>query len=472
MEIMRNAECRMQNEQNGSGFGDQGSEKTGHRAVGNGQWALGRPEDIQERETASGFIHHSSFIIHNSSLIPHPSRRGISLMEVLISIFVLSVGLLGVAAIIPLGQLALWETAKADRCGACGRAALREIQVSRLLDFRYWYWTPNKSPNLPNPGFAGNYWGCYPPFKTANTIPDDFATVSSCSDSMPFVIDPLGRAKGLPEVFGPASLPKFSIFLPRRTLRILPLAASSTYSQPPQQTINPDLFYWSDDLPFDIVKNSVARPTLVKTSTGVVTTSLGDYSWFFTVMPVASESRINYATTPPTVVPLPVASRRLFNVSVAVCYKRNFQITYDPNNIYPNSPTTNTLDGEHTATINLNTGFLGMGIGGGTVQLNSSVNVKENQWVMLYYLYLDPNTGDPLSSSGYPQMSRCCWYRVVGVGGANTLSLSGPDWDLCGSAWNPSPGKPPAQAVLVVVPNVIGVYNTTMELDWDPLWTK
>ena len=48
-------------------------------------------------------------------------------MEVLISIFVLSIGLLGVAALIPLGQMALWETAKADRCGACGRAALREI---------------------------------------------------------------------------------------------------------------------------------------------------------------------------------------------------------------------------------------------------------------------------------------------------------------------------------------------------------
>ncbi len=28
------------------------------------------------------------------------------------------------------------------------------------------------------------------------------------------------------------------------------------------------------------------------------------------------------------------------------------------------------------------------------------------------------------------------------------------------------------QATLVVVPGVIGVYNTTMELDWDPLWTK
>ena len=91
MRIMQNAEFKMQNGQDGS---------------------------------AGGFISNSSFIIHHSSFSVHPSRRGITLMEVLISIFVLSIGLLGVAAIIPLGQLALWETAKADRCGACGRAAM------------------------------------------------------------------------------------------------------------------------------------------------------------------------------------------------------------------------------------------------------------------------------------------------------------------------------------------------------------
>ncbi|MGA2799143.1 MAG: hypothetical protein ABSE63_16310 [Thermoguttaceae bacterium] len=396
-----------------------------------------------QRETASGFIYHSSFINHHSSFSIHPSRfhpsrRGLSLLEVLFAIGILLFGLLGVAALIPLGQLALWETAKADRCGACGRAALREIQVSRLLDFRYWYWT---GQNLSST-IAGKYWGYYnPPFNASNLIPDDFAIVSGCYDSMPFVIDPLGRKNGLSEMFGKIPIAQnIYIFLPRRTLRTLPLAPGVV----PQQPINEQLFFWSDDLPFDAPKNSTSRPKLVST------TSQGDYSWFFTVVPVATEMA------------LPVASRRLFNVSAAVCYKRNFQIFYDPNNLYANSPTTNTLDGEHTAHISANTatttGFPGMGIGGGTVQLDagSKVNVKENQWVMLYHLHVD-NTGSPIS--GYPQMNRCNWYRVVGVGG-NTLSLNGPDWD-----YN-------LDAVLVVVPGVIGVYNSTMELDWDPLWTK
>jgi hypothetical protein len=387
-------------------------------------------------------------------------------MEVLISIFVLSIGLLGVAALIPLGQMALWETAKADRCGACGRAALREIQVGRMLDFRYWYWTPS---TLPNPAFPGNYWGFPPPYKISTTIHDDFSSVNTCTDSMPFVIDPLGRAKGLPETFGPHPTLPTSLFLTRRSLRSIPLMPSQV-SPPPAMlpALAEQIFYWNDDLPFDAPKNSAIRPKLVST------TSEGSYSWFFTVMPAASEMT------------LPVSARRLFNVSVVVCYKRNFQI-YDPNRLYPNSPTTYTLDGEHTATISLYTGFRGMGIGGGTVQLDpgSNVNVKENQWVMLYYLHVD-DAGNPFhpapafSPPEYPLMNRCHWYRVVGVGQstdtngnpATYINLSGPDWDLCGDAWKPTPGGSPALAVMVVVPGVIGVYNATMELDWDPLWTK
>ena len=52
-------------------------------------------------------------------------RAGISLMEVLISTFVLSIGLLGLAALIPVGRFAIVQTAKSDRAGACGRAGGR-----------------------------------------------------------------------------------------------------------------------------------------------------------------------------------------------------------------------------------------------------------------------------------------------------------------------------------------------------------
>jgi len=429
----------------GSGFGVRGSGISGEWRVASGEC---------ETLSASGFIHHSSFIIHHSakagnelpapnqlpstiyylpdsSLPPtayrlQPSRRGISLLEVLISIFVLAVGLLGVAAIIPLGQMSLWETAKADRAGACGRAALREIEVRRMLDFRYWYW-------LPSLTISANNWG-YIPYNPFSVVPDNFTDVSGCRDSMPIVIDPLGRRENcLPEIFG-----RTPAVLPRRTLRSVPLSLSGA-PPPMDPTLAQEIFFWSDDLVFDTPKDAAARPSLL--AGGM---SEGSYSWFFTAMPAATEMS------------LPVAGRRLFTVSVAVCYKRNF----DPNSV-------GTFEGEHTATINSNTvtpqGFPGMGLGGGTVVLNSKINVKENQWVMLYHLHVD-NSGNALP--GYPEMNRCNWYRVVGVGmdvappNGPTLTLVGPDWD-----YN-------LPATLVVVPGVIGVYTTTVELDWDPLWTR
>ena len=75
-------------------------------------------------------IHHSSFITHHSS--------GITLLEVLVSIFILSVGLLGAAALIPIGKLSLVKTNISDRTGACGRAAMRDVEVRRMLNPGSW----------------------------------------------------------------------------------------------------------------------------------------------------------------------------------------------------------------------------------------------------------------------------------------------------------------------------------------------
>ena len=47
-----------------------------------------------------------------------------SLLEVLAAIGVLSIGLLGLAALLPIGRYTIGEATKADRAGQCGRAAL------------------------------------------------------------------------------------------------------------------------------------------------------------------------------------------------------------------------------------------------------------------------------------------------------------------------------------------------------------
>ncbi|MEN6405311.1 MAG: hypothetical protein ABFC77_02455, partial [Thermoguttaceae bacterium] len=60
------------------------------------------------------------------------------MIEVLISVGILSIGLLGVAALIPVGKLAMIETEKSDRTGACGRAALQEVRVRGMCNPDLW----------------------------------------------------------------------------------------------------------------------------------------------------------------------------------------------------------------------------------------------------------------------------------------------------------------------------------------------
>ncbi|NQT41016.1 MAG: prepilin-type N-terminal cleavage/methylation domain-containing protein, partial [Planctomycetes bacterium] len=72
--------------------------------------------------------------------IPHRrrGRQGMSLLEVLISIFVLSFGLMGVAALLPLGTFQVVEAGKADQAASCARAAFREVKARRMLDPDQW----------------------------------------------------------------------------------------------------------------------------------------------------------------------------------------------------------------------------------------------------------------------------------------------------------------------------------------------
>jgi hypothetical protein len=302
-------------------------------------------------------VHHSSFIIHHSL-----SRSGVSLMEVLISIFILSIGLLGVASLIPIGKLALIETNKSDRTGACGRAGLREVKIQRMLDYRNW------SPAPATPDAAGS------------------AKIGS------FAIDPLGPGSTSP-LGGTNGISRCSL-----------VGANAA-----------DIFRWKDDLVFKYSRDKTIGPQLLP---GGLTYE-GSYTWFATVTPATSELDI------------PLSQKKLFNVSVVVCYKR-----------VPG------VDGEKSSGVTFPgvTGTPPIAYTGGSVTLAAPVNVKENDWVMLC-----------CQRGGVPF---CQWYRVISAGrssptlpGSDLLTLLGPDWDTS------------LATTLVAIDSVSGVYSTVMQLD-------
>ena len=157
-------------------------------------------------------------------------RRGVSLLEVLISIFVISVGLMSLAMLIPAGAMAINEANKADRSGACGRSAMREVKIRRMLDFNYFTTDPGKGP---------------------------------------FAIDPLGKWKGMPDTF--AGLPRLGL------------------TSVPSFEVADQIFVWRDDLSLVLPKDRSLRSYVNLDNNGNAD-SEGHYSWFMTVTPSPAEA--------------------------------------------------------------------------------------------------------------------------------------------------------------------------------------
>ena len=336
---------------------------------------------------------------------PHPNhlpepeavRRGVTLMEVLISIFVLSVGLLGLAALLPVGRFAIVQTAKHDRSGACGRAGLRDLKVQRMLDYTNWSDQTVVWPAVPAAD-AGNH---------------------------SFAIDPLGVVHGAGASLGPLARIKLSNLNDAAVERVFRWRDDKLFSLP--EDMNPAPADDSD------------RPRALVAGDAIQ--NQGNYSWLVTVSPAASEAALT------------VAQKSLYSVSVVVCYKRVIGAA-----------------GETVANVKQ---FVGGGWGGGRVQLDSVVNVKRNEWVMLCG---DKGAKDPLDQAYTYRF--CQWYRVVSANSllvdangdpdpdtgtpATALMLAGPDWDTT---------IPLATTKAVVIDSVVGVYTTTVELDRDPVWS-
>jgi len=195
-------------------------------------------------------------------------RRGVSLMEILIAIFVIMIGLLGLTSLIPVGAVSIGEMTVADRTGSCGRAALRDVKVRRMLDPMLWM-PPPGDMDTPNP------------------------------ELMPFAIDPLGVAKGMAGNLGT---------IERRTLAYPGTANPFTieYAR--------SVFQSSDDLVFTIPSNTDERafPRWDTGQTSGPPMPKGDFSWFVTVCPADGESAV------------PIKHKTQYLVSVVVCHKRVF----------------------------------------------------------------------------------------------------------------------------------------------------
>ncbi len=445
-------------------------------------------------------------------------RRGISLLEVLISMFILMIGLLGVGALIPVGRLEVGKGDQYDRAGALGRAAIREIKVRDMLrpdaglsPIASTSATSNAVPMWF--GFdSGNnpFTAAYSPATntSGNTMPVPVLNGLPFGSPDAFALDPWGFAYNATQIqSGIANNPEMSQFpagaqasitpapanrfqLQRITLRAGTFSGYGLMSLPQAARI----FQAEDDLVYSAATTGTGAALQQFFPTGNVQKRLsdGNYSWLVTIVP-NSPTLLNAAGS--------LTSNQQYTVSVVVYYKRTVSLSTNvaaPGESVPVYP-------ERVATISCASGtvattFPGNGIDGGEVQLSvptglspspgpSYLNVKVGQWIMLsgQMAMLPANTSSnptPLNPTATAEpLNIYRWYRVVAaddildssghvISSTSTgpytrnVTLTGPDWPVTAIQNSSNP-----MTYAFICDGVVAVFEKTMPLERTSPWS-
>lgn len=405
-------------------------------------------------------------------------RRGITLLEVLIATFVLAVGLLSVAALIPAGKQQMIEASKFDRSTVVARAALHELKVRRFLDWRTWRnyqgftqtddvyaWfdvdEPGVAPTQPLPLVA--YGGGPPP-----SVPGLVAgPPTQLNQPQITPLGPLGRGNSVcidPLMIGnyPGNADVGVFPYPLKSDPWQDGAGSATlipdiWPNPPRMsriTLSRDgtgvpgvmtlpfakrIFTWQDELVFSAPSDNSRRPrwaTVVDkggsatSQTALARATADDYSWFATVVPADNQSS--------------TAQQTDVIASVAVVYKRDLEFIRRGDvpsaaftgSLYNPPPGQRPAPQERIVFVDV----LGSGLGGGEMRLRIAADtsagsqnnnpaqpdksdfpaVRIGQWIMLCAwtrLDLTIPAADYTTAAIPPTRTAVFrWYRVTSAG--------------------------------------------------------
>lgn len=406
--------------------------------------------------------------IHRETAVnPIADRRrlGITLIEVLISIGVMTIGLLGMAALVPLGRLELAEGERLDNISTIGRAAFRDLSIRGYLRPEMWA-DPISGRSIVTPG---PFFDEYSPATNTPTA-RQFPSTAGASGLIgppyaPIVIDPLMiaptffqeptnanvlttteqehrqhcvtfpyslRLNGWSENWPEATAPRIA----RTTLRTVP---ASVVGKPKEirflsTTMKYDVaqrfFRASDDLSIDVPTDKVLRPVqlfavtsnslsnLTMTATDGISKQQvlrsiayrkfrGDYSWFLVAEPGLAEAYWGAPESMP-VVSGPGASlltAKQFRVWTVVCHKRDLRETSQMDLAVDRNV------GERMAWVDFidrNTARLRVH-DANRASAEEALQIKPNHWIAVVGAYSEPALG---GAARYVME----WYRVVSAG--------------------------------------------------------
>ncbi|REJ96698.1 MAG: prepilin-type N-terminal cleavage/methylation domain-containing protein [Planctomycetota bacterium] len=450
---------------------------------------------------------------HAARVSAGPAQHGLTLMEVLISLFVLAIGLLGIAALLPVGQLQVTRGETAAQKRVIGDAALETIAGTGWLDPSRWRdgassWFDEVAAasgtrrilrvtgSATNSSFQGtapvmsSTEGAILEFRSGHlqgvrrrlssgaggtyNLAAALPTAPAAGDTFviyrnePFAIDPgfVGRRggdftylAGDPNLLGPAPP---ATPMPRVTLTTTPggLAAGPGLSD--------YLTTWRDDLSFVPDDSEAADADRAAAGDDDATAQeeanrLGDPYQLFYSDPAApgrlkrkSDGAFSWlATFVPRVLGPPTTGPTTDPQAAASEVDYTVSVAVFRNRLVVGQAG---LDADsHLVTIN----FVGGGYGGGAARLIDTMTGSLTESVALESLRADSWI---LVWSTEPNTRAYHWYRVVSAARVEPVSgsferfvtLEGPDWNP--AAWgNPVGAK--------IFENLVGVYQRDMQME-------
>jgi hypothetical protein len=406
-------------------------------------------------------------------------RGGVTLLEVLIAIGVMAVGLMGMAALIPLGRMELAEAEKLDNASAVGRAAFRDLTVRGYLRPEMWVSPMNARTVVGPTSNTDVYSPATSVAQTGRHYKDTTQPDLIGPPYAPLVIDPLMIApKFFGETVGLATLVSgetqhrqhvrvfpYTIGMPgvgaawpeatapkiaRVTLRSIPPAmAGAQPNQAPSfaTTMRFDsasrFFRADNDLtmqpPEDKMANPVQEFAVTQTNFSNLTLTpsdgisferrvnnvayrkfRGDYSWFLVVEPSLAEA---YSADPRNMPVLggPTASlltTHQYRVWTVVCYKRDLRDTGAMD------LSTSRDTGERMAWIDFidrNTARIRM-MNLDRGEAMKQLELQTNQWFAAIGCYPEPRL--PNNAMRYVME----WYRIINVADDVATTDGGSTW--------------------------------------------
>jgi Tfp pilus assembly protein PilV len=351
------------------------------------------------------------------------------LLEVLISMFILAVGLLSIASLLPVGGYQVQKAMIDDRTSTIGQNAFHEFRTRGMANAENWSGIPlQPGQTFPRPlSVAIDPLGWTAPISVGNNASKSFPRAPTNA-----AVAPRMTRVGLKFVSHQNPVIAHHI-----AQQIFMARDDTVHEKHPTDPDGPALSKWEVD-----ANGNPARRQFE-----------GNFSWLATLTPAY------FDVTPkgPWVWPTE------YHLSIVIFFKRNLNSLANEEGAAVERQILVSPNPAHLA---------GFGLGGGELFVTGTqadTDLRQGSWVMVCGYYGNPSLDMPVFR----------WYRVVTVGDLETdkspplrpITLAGPDWIGATNQTDPSQWicKPSHVAVFE---GCVGVFEKTVHLEGPSVWSN